>query len=567
MMDEHVIDNRDEQHPIEEPNVSEASRNREPKDYQPIIRSLKHSLWKHESYIGRYTSGTAQCYCRIGDILLQIQEVPRAIVMHKASYRINIFLYGECFGQIGGTLRDLLEQRGLSPNGIRSDIFESMKFEMEGDLLRRFGDLRGALREYRKAARVEEFAFGRDNPDLAYLCRKMACLAAIRPDGGSRSIHPQLILDFDEADKMGQNNKWLKNAKEELNPSVCLDILKGDKYYEQGDKYYQAVREYRRATTVVEYNPQHKSRSGRNKNHSMSKSPKSVSSKRRKQTTEDMVQEIRSLLSGTLPSKSVNNKPDSDSANAALKTKNEIESGDRHRSQREQHRHDDDMLSPASRKSRRGRSSSSKESGSRHRRHHYHKKATGLNIVMDHHKPESVDTTGLRQPSAVSANVDDAKLDKNSATAMGESTQPALSVPKTPKSMPRSILPPPSAIKQTSPSSSYIVRKHKRPMSESSILKTVMRPPSYMAEKPKSDSYITKIAQKTTKIAKNRLKSQLRRSRSNSSKDKSDKSSKGSSLFGSLRKDRTVETKVEERFAAGLLTTARKIPVAYFFRP
>jgi len=73
-----------------------------------------------------------------------------------------------------------------------------------------------------------------------------------------------------------------------------------------------------------------------------------------------------------------------------------------------------------------------------------------------------------------------------------------------------------------------------------------MKPPSYLdPKKPKSDSHIlTKIAHKTTKLAKNHLRSQLQRSRSGSSKDKSTRSSGGaagaaSSFFASLRKERS----------------------------
>ena len=62
---------------------------------------------------------------------------------------------------------------------------------MEGDLLRRIGDKKLALLEYQKAARLEELSFGRDNPDLAFLHRKIACLTSMKKSA-------LLTIDFDE---------------------------------------------------------------------------------------------------------------------------------------------------------------------------------------------------------------------------------------------------------------------------------------------------------------------------------------------------------------------------------
>jgi hypothetical protein len=98
-----------------------------------------------------------------------------------------------------------------------------MQFEIEGDLLRRFASSKAAIIEYQKAAKLEETAFGRDNPDLAFLWRKMAVLCSVRK-GMIRSI------DFGSADRM--NQKWIKGFETSLFEPVCCAIQRGDMFYE-----------------------------------------------------------------------------------------------------------------------------------------------------------------------------------------------------------------------------------------------------------------------------------------------------------------------------------------------
>jgi hypothetical protein len=205
----------------------------------PFLESLIQALTKREAALGRCSHETAQTYSAIGILYFQMNH-PRAVVMFRASYRIEYFLYGKCTGHIDGEFKEFLVKRGLSENDvkeIRKDVLASARHEVEGDILRRFGDRRAAALEYQKAAKIEELAFGKDNPDLAFLWRKMACLVSMK------KIHVHDI-DFDDCDRPG--NKWMRHSKENLSNSVCAMITRGDKYY-QSLLYSKAIREYLKA--------------------------------------------------------------------------------------------------------------------------------------------------------------------------------------------------------------------------------------------------------------------------------------------------------------------------------
>jgi tetratricopeptide (TPR) repeat protein len=488
---------------------------KDPKNYEPFIESLTHSLLKRESVLGRYNHITAQSYSALGDVYLQMNE-PRAVVMYRTCFRIHTFLYGKCNGHISGAFRDVLSrQRGLSQQEIeevRSDVLESMKFEMEGDLLRRLGDWKAAVREYQKAARVEEFAFGRDNPDLAFICRKMACLASIKK--GATLHH---VLDFEEADRLG--HKWMKNSKESLSPSTCAYIRKGDKYYESL-LYGHAVSEYLRAT-MIENNLDRKSKSGKHKQ-------KGSNAAKKEKQTEAMAEELRLFLSGKLQPKAADATTEQSNSNhegiyngGAPMEPNRVEDRALH------HRgHDTPKKSP-----RPSRIIS----------------ASNDTNVRPKDRLNDVAPPPPRSPEMSPSKVSEAirKFEKERATDMEVSTKPLLA-PPTPKAESRSIVPPPpkaspaQSLKSTRSSRSSSSKRRGKPnqsLSESSLM-TLMKPPSYLEpKKPKSDSYITKIAQKTTKLAKTHLKSQLQRSRSSSSSK--DKTKSGSSFLGSLRKERS----------------------------
>ena len=108
--------------------------------------SLMRSLRQRESSLGRYDVSTSRSYSELGDLYLQMQDEQRAIVMHRTAFRIQSFLYGNC--ALGDRLS---KQRGLPVEEIkkvREGVFESMKFEMEGDFHRREGHRKAAIREY-----------------------------------------------------------------------------------------------------------------------------------------------------------------------------------------------------------------------------------------------------------------------------------------------------------------------------------------------------------------------------------------------------------------------------------
>ena len=140
-------------------------------------------------------------------------SIHRAVILFRAYYRIQLILYGttapipiapsyhspatshglykallcrncdgkddafeECVhhSQGGGTGKsDYSKMSSQSParrqqfDDVQSALIESVRFELEGDLKRRFGLKTEAAVEYTKAARIEEAAFGRENPDVS----------------------------------------------------------------------------------------------------------------------------------------------------------------------------------------------------------------------------------------------------------------------------------------------------------------------------------------------------------------------------------------------------------------
>jgi hypothetical protein len=212
--------------------------------------------------------------------------------MYRTCFRIQTFLYGQFNCHISGKFKGILLNQGLTQGDIdevRKEVMRSMKYEMEGDYIRGFGDKKAAVLEYQKAARVEEFAFGRDNPDLAYLWRKMACLAALK----TGMLTP---VDFDEADRMG--NKWMKQAKEIFSPSICACIRRGDTYYESM-LYSLAVGEYFKATTIAG-NETRKHKHTKHKDLVGGHRQRTPHSSKKPKPSIDLAKELRMLRSGEL---------------------------------------------------------------------------------------------------------------------------------------------------------------------------------------------------------------------------------------------------------------------------
>jgi hypothetical protein len=287
-MDENDIQSLREAKKWQDQGESIVTSLKDPLKFQPYLDSLTQSLAKRESVLGRYNYVTAQSYTAIGNVYTQMEE-PRSVVMFRTCYRIHTFLYGRYNGQISGLFKDLLDKRGLTPRdieAIREDILQSTKHEMEGDLLRRFGDKKAAVLEYQKAARVEEFAFGRDNPDLAYLWRKMACLASVNKGFLT-------TVDFDEADRMG--SKWMRHSKDVVSPAVCASIRRGDRYC--GSLLYtHAVGEYLKATTM-EGMESRKSKASKKTDQSRRQTPRSP---KKSKPSAGMSEELRMLLAGEI---------------------------------------------------------------------------------------------------------------------------------------------------------------------------------------------------------------------------------------------------------------------------
>mmetsp|Transcript_19693 Transcript_19693/g.48399 ORF Transcript_19693/g.48399 Transcript_19693/m.48399 type:complete len:656 (-) Transcript_19693:275-2242(-) len=273
---------------------------KDPIKCKPFLDSLILALVKRESALGRYNYETAQTYASMGKLYFHMRH-PRAAVMFRASFRIEYFLYGKCTGRIAGNFKGFLLERGLSDNdteGIRKDILFSARYEIEGDILRRFGDRRAAAMEYQKAARVEELAFGTDNPDLAFLWRKMACLASIK----KTNMH---IVDFEECDRLG--SKWINEAKDHISSSVSAGIKKGDKYY-QSLLYGKAIKEYVKATLGDRPRPIPKPRPRRN-------------NRRNSAGAESVEQELQTMI--TSSNSSVQSRPPRPQSNLSGNTKSQ----------------------------------------------------------------------------------------------------------------------------------------------------------------------------------------------------------------------------------------------------
>ncbi|KAG7339746.1 hypothetical protein IV203_025425 [Nitzschia inconspicua] len=179
----------------------------------------------------------------------------RSVIMHRASYRIDVFLYGATTnGALSVYFRQALTNRGV-PEGdfitIQKCVADSVHLEMRGDMLRQFGMAQRAAHEYQKAVKVEESAFGRENPCLATLWRKLACLAVvIRADTSHWS------KDIDEMDRL--DGPWLKHQYNSKAASTegaektdnkdgrrrrtgCILPANVGRAIEQGDAYYQAM--------------------------------------------------------------------------------------------------------------------------------------------------------------------------------------------------------------------------------------------------------------------------------------------------------------------------------------
>jgi hypothetical protein len=241
----------------EQPSIGKTARNRktlhssfirDPDKYEPRLQGLIHKLSKREQRFGRYNPITSLAYGTLGNAYHNRQQT-RAVAMYRTEYRIEVILYGGSIkGPIAGAFLQALQERQLSSSiieSIQNDIQLSTRHELEGDWFRRYGRRQQALTEYHAAARIEESSFGRDNPDLTFLWRKMACLSAINRRLDSHA-DVNLLLDFEKADRIG--NEWMSEARTFLSSSICSLIRRGDEYCCMS-MYTHAIGEYFKASS------------------------------------------------------------------------------------------------------------------------------------------------------------------------------------------------------------------------------------------------------------------------------------------------------------------------------
>ena len=108
--------------------------------------------------------------------LSHLDDSVRAILMLRELHRIDMILYGTmAAGVFCPSMRTALHKRGIPEEweAILGSIQQSAKLELGGDMLRELGSNEKSAREYQKVIKVEEAAFGRENPTLATLWRKL----------------------------------------------------------------------------------------------------------------------------------------------------------------------------------------------------------------------------------------------------------------------------------------------------------------------------------------------------------------------------------------------------------
>lgn len=183
--------------------------------HRPTLHELVTKLVRQERQYGRYSHAVSCSYQIIGEEFVRMNSISRSVVMLRASYRIDMFLYGASTnGIFPEPFRQALMNRGIPENSfpiLQENIATSVNFEMNGDMLRQFGMAQRAALEYQKAIKIEESAFGRENPCLATLWRKLACLIAVTRADGNRWEH-----ELDEMDRL--DGRWL------IRHTVALDI-------------------------------------------------------------------------------------------------------------------------------------------------------------------------------------------------------------------------------------------------------------------------------------------------------------------------------------------------------
>jgi hypothetical protein len=227
------------------------------------LQKLTHALVQQESTLGKYNHAVGQAYQMIGSFyLFHLHNPSKAVVMLREGHRIDMILYGTTTaGAFSPHFKTALEKKGIPEavfQNIQGSIGDSVRLELGGDMLRQFGLYEKSAKEYQKAIKAEEAAFGRENPTLAILWRKLACLGAM-----IENIRDSCKGMTDEIDKI--SGKWLcghtmspnqqELPKHEklarfIQPKLSNAIQKGDRHYKLMN-FHHAVSAYSHATRMA----------------------------------------------------------------------------------------------------------------------------------------------------------------------------------------------------------------------------------------------------------------------------------------------------------------------------
>jgi tetratricopeptide (TPR) repeat protein len=229
------------------------------KKYADSLVALEKGLMILELLVGRYDMDTCELYRWIGGASYHLGDPDdKALSSFRIAKRIARTLRGDFYKHFVDYDPDHMTNRILREQGFSSErikkyhdaLDQSTSFEINGDVLCEHRNWKKALEEYENAAKVEAKTFGKHNPTLAFLCRKIACIYCIREEG-SRAIF------FDSGNADALNHTWFEASQESdlLNHDVCEAIKRGDALYVDAlyadANYRNAIAEYRKAQIMT----------------------------------------------------------------------------------------------------------------------------------------------------------------------------------------------------------------------------------------------------------------------------------------------------------------------------
>jgi tetratricopeptide (TPR) repeat protein len=219
--------------------------------FEASLQEYAKAVSIQESQLGRYHDDTGLTYFWIGQAHFHKGDRHKALVAFRTAARIKQYRYGLFNApqepNADAMIQTLLGQGGCSEQQMKEHrlaMFESLRHEKSADSLRRKGDWKNAIHDYEKAAKLEEFAFGRFNYTLAFLWRKIACVCAIRKLMDATFIFPR------EGDLI--NSNWIEESQKSklsLSEEASKAILRGDSLYRENN-FEQAITQYCNATLL-----------------------------------------------------------------------------------------------------------------------------------------------------------------------------------------------------------------------------------------------------------------------------------------------------------------------------